>query len=899
MLEVPNRGNVRQPLWRGVREVSALWFSADWLAPELREVRMLELWDAGCRAWRFDQGDVLCFARPRTFACERAPGLVLCRVGASLHSAALSAREQATLPVGDVLLVLAAQVIELRFDQARILDLSVAIDTGDYALHDTYDCQLAAPTLTLPRLAGSSTRQLLGQAIPPASAESTEFLQRLAGTRGNGSNATAESLRQRAGAVRDGVVGLLLSAVFKLLPGLGQARPAARGGLPTRQSAPTAQPWRERLARLAIATRVAKLIGFRQSAYLRRMLGMFERGDLDEALRNALPLDGLEQSLGQAFSTPQRRDSLQLSRQLGGASSLDFGDELRDHLRRLYRRAFEKFDTRGDVDQAVFVLAELLNARQEALDYLVKHGRQGQAAELALGWDMPAGMCIRLLMLAGEVDRALQVARRDGAFSEAILLLQPTHPVLAAQLRLEWGQALIQGGHFLAAVDAVWPLPQARNLALHWLLSAERAGAEMSARALVQRAQLAPDTLTRHAEKIEALADPCALDTARFAMAQALLSTDGSSAAVRALATAILPAVAADRALSAKNLDKLLKLSNDPWLKADVPAWETPRAAPAIDLWTRATPLLLQPPAAGLHAIFDAAALPDRRYLVALGEAGVAVVDAQGRIKQRYAVPAFKLVLADSGHVALAIAPRQRVSRIARLDLVGHASDDLGVMALQFFAPTYNGIGWSVVVENRILVIDTCKPSREVLWHLGDLPGPVLAAAYFCDRERYLVRTGLGLQDWTFVLPGRRLQPHAELALDAAMALCMHRLEIQQPRIRMDDGHIVLSFRCKGVERSCLLGATPDGEFASRENRFESSFAALESGFLVGLHHRDGSRYFLVRIADGAIVARIDWPAGARAVIREQPGHLLFHDHQGRLLDLAVDQSLAHPISLI
>jgi len=438
-------------------------------------------------------------------------------------------------------------------------------------------------------------------------------------------------------------------------------------------------------------------------------------------------------------------------------------------------------------------------------------------------------------MLAGDSTRAVLVARRDGAFSEAIQQLQPSHPALADALRLEWGHALVDGGDWLGAVDAVWPLANARERAMQWLLAAEQAGEALSARALVQRAVLLPDTVEHYATWIEALADPVLHADARTAMAEALLASKGNTAALRALTTSMLPAVAADRAagrndLSAADLDRLLKLSGDPFLKADVPTWVSKAAA--IDVWKRSTPLLMQAPAAGLHRIHDAAVLPDRRYLVALGEAGAAVLDAQGRVKQRYAVPAFKLVLADSGQVALAVAPRERVSRIARLDLVNHAIVDLGVMALQFAAPGYDGIGWTVVADDRILVIDTSKPSRDVLWHVGDLPGPIVAAGFFSHCEIYLVRGQDDVQDWSYSLPGRRLQARSELRLLDDLPVVVHPMgRALQPQVRVIAGsHVEVCYRWGNFERKCVLGeGVPDGEF-------HCTFIAVAAGLVVGLH---------------------------------------------------------------
>ena len=62
--------NIRHPVWQGVQEIAALWFPAEWLDETERELRMLDAWQAGSRAWRFELGDLLVFPRAATGACE-------------------------------------------------------------------------------------------------------------------------------------------------------------------------------------------------------------------------------------------------------------------------------------------------------------------------------------------------------------------------------------------------------------------------------------------------------------------------------------------------------------------------------------------------------------------------------------------------------------------------------------------------------------------------------------------------------------------------------------------------------------------------------------------------------------------------------------------------------------
>lgn len=551
--------------------------------------------------------------------------------------------------------------------------------------------------------------------------------------------------------------------------GPGSATGAASGSadrkptLAARRGRVVPQRWREWLARLAYSTQLGRLMGRQHAAYMRRMLELFDRGDLDEALRHAIPL-GDEQagSLGQAFGALAPRRSLQLSGPLSASTSLDFGSNLQEHLRQLYRRSFERLDREGRIDEAVFVLAELLNARQEALDYLERHERYAQAAELALAWDRPADVIVRLHCLAGDWQRALAVARRDNAFANAVLQLEKKWPDAAHRLRAEWGEALAQKGEWLAAVDAVWPAKTLRERAGAWLLAAESAGGELAARALVQRAVLMPDTIAVHSDRLLNLRDDRSLHRERAALARALLQAAGHGEASRALAALVAGPLLADQAeghggFAKAELQKLVTLSGDAMLQADMPASGWP-AAQARTLGSREQPLTCNAPTAGAHAILDAVPLEGRRYLLALGEAGAAIVDAEGRVLTRFAIPVQRLVMAGSRQMALAIARRDRVWRVSRLDLAQRRISDLGQCELDAFATEFDGIGWTVGRSNRLQVLDTGRSLHDVLWQVSDLPGPVLAIQSSGNVEHAVVGDGPGQYAlWRYELPQRRL----------------------------------------------------------------------------------------------------------------------------------------------
>ena len=569
-----------------------------------------------------------------------------------------------------------------------------------------------------------------------------------------GTRPGAATQRPHAGAPREGL--------------LARARRALRT-LPARATGKVVpQRWRNWATRLAMTTGLASLLGAQHSAYMQRMLKMFDDGHLDDALRHAIPLGGDGQSLGQAFGRLTPRDKLALRQQRGASTSIGLGDELERHLRALYRRTFEQLDRKGRIDEAVFVLAELLNARQEALDYLEKHARFAQAAELALGWDMPAAQIVRLHALAGNWQVALLVARRDNALDAAVALLEKRWPEAAVQLRKEWGASLVARGQWLAAVHVVWRIESERPRAAEWLQVAEAAGGTIAARALALRAQCLPETLPAYADFIDALRDDPALVEERTALARELLQLQAPidpmarrvAALVAGAVIADIPAVARPEAPALAR--KLVEMAGDAALSADMPhtAWPTQtRAALAQGDGT----VGWFAPEAGTHAVIDVAPLPDGEFLVALGEAGAVRVDARGRWRARFAVPTHRIVIADDGRVALALAPRERVWRVSRLDLVRGQSEDLGMHEFDAFARGFDGIGWSVGIGNRVQVLDTTRGLREVLWQVADLPGTVVALDVFDDAEICVMRNGDVLHQWAYALPGRRLIARDEL----------------------------------------------------------------------------------------------------------------------------------------
>lgn len=673
--------------------------------------------------------------------------------------------------------------------------------------------------------------------------------------------------------------------------------------LPPRASRGTSGPsrWRRLLTRLIRHSRLSALYGKRQAAYMQRMLEMFETGDLQEALRHAIPLDAGEGNAGQAFGTPTRRQDLTLSQHSGPGKSMLVEADLEGHLRRLYRQSFERLDREGRVEEAVFVLAELLRTRQEALDYLEKHERHRQAAELALAWDMPASTIVRLLCLAEDWQRALKVARRDDAFADAVILLEKRWPEASARLRVEWALALTDKGLWLQAVDAIWSLPTERKRAGRWLLAAEAAGGSLAMGALVKRAILLPDTLASCGGQIEKLRDDPGLVSERAALAKALLAHKAQNAALAWLAAAVVRAILCDQAgpqayLHQNELHALVKMSKDKLLQADLPGGGLPRNRLVTQSLDRAAePLWFSAPDRGNRPIRDAVPLLDGRQLLALGEAGALVVEADGRNAVHFPVPAYALVLGHSRQVALALARRGDVWRISKLDLVNRSASDLGVLMLDVFARTFDGTGWTIGRGTQLRVVDVDR-RFETLWHVSDLPGRVSCIQDDPCQESVLLHDAQQAQLWHYRLPNRQLlsrdpvpakaHDQSQQTLDAAGKSLEYWVKYTtegEPVLMVSEQGTSKGYRLPGLnqELTDLLCIFP----------FNSWLVVCYS-----VEAHDVRWHFIHRSSD-RLCAVLHWPV-QHAQIRRAGNEWVVFDHEGRLCHIDAASSLARSLSV-
>lgn len=917
--------DIAHPTLAGHRLVAALWWPAAWLGDAARRREILAHWTVGATLHRFADGDLLTLAQPQPMDCERLRAWPLQRTAGALCSAALQPADLAGRPTADVWLAEGGRLRALLWSDAEAVDPADWI-TIDVPLLQPLDLALPEPPRQLVA-EPKALQDILGPGIPTSpSPEAQRLLQALQhagpGRRTTASHGAASTERaQTRQLLTQSALGLvLLVAGLLLFSGLeylqpvsglwmvvvasvlfgarrgwrqpsstaaGKAGRAAAPALPARRPSARLLPqrWRNWAARMAMTTGLARLLGAQHAAYMRRMLAMFDEGRLDDALRHAVPLGADGQSLGQAFGHLGPRADLRLGDRGQASASVNFGPDLEQHLRGLYRRAAQQLETAGRLDEAVFVLAELLQARQEALDLLERHGRAADAAELALRWDMPAAQIVRLYAVAGDWRRAVLVARRDNAFAAAIDLLQSRWPQPAAQLRTEWAETLTARGCWLEAVRVLWPLSTERARGAPWLDVADASGGTTAARALAWRALGWPESLAAREALVEVLQTDTGLAAERQALVDELLRLPKPvSPAARQLATLMTGPALADaagqHARDPMQLRALVELAGDAALSADLPPLNSGTLEVPRPLNQQPDVLVCDLPPAGLQAVLDGVPLPDGELLLALGEGGAVRLDARGRRLAHFAVPAHQLVLADDGGSALALARRDGVWRVSRLDLTSGRCADLGMHRLDAFACRFDGVGWSVGVDRRVDVLDVHSPQlRDVLWRAADLPGPVLQIDR-CDTKEHWVlgaTTPQGqTQQWIYLLDGRRLLSREE-ARPRGDETVLQRF--------LAPGHglvdIVIDARTEAGLRLRLLKIAPNIEHGN---------TLVLDGFEV---HHGAEDWLAVSRADenlelahwqsGRVHARWQWPEADAPQLRFHRGCWLVFDARGRV----------------
>ena len=219
----------------------------------------------------------------------------------------------------------------------------------------------------------------------------------------------------------------------------------------------------------------AGFVNRKHAQYIDELTRQFRSGELDEALHHAIPLGG-ELSAALSLKLPQRRADLQISAHGRSATSVPYGPTIQQHLQGIYRQAAKDLEAGGKVDQAAYVLAELLRDAHGCVAMLERQQRFDTAARIAEQRELDAGTIVRLWWLAKDKKRAISVARRHGAFAAALARLDKVDPTAGDELRVEWIADLERAGDLLGAVEVAWPKPSLHRLLVNIIPRGEKLG---------------------------------------------------------------------------------------------------------------------------------------------------------------------------------------------------------------------------------------------------------------------------------------------------------------------------------------------------------------------------------------------------------------------------------------
>jgi hypothetical protein len=924
--------------------VEAAGFLLDARLAGLREARrrILELWSPGVQAYRVENGYCVRLPAPRRVDSWQSPGAPLVLAGMVASALPLAQDELSALDAPRDSVVKAAGGLVSRevLDPAKLEAPEDWLDLGAFEL---LEVKSLGQTYERPRVVAEpepfDAREKL-DGVPAAAPELLETLTALKEGREAGSNKAGAAAQSGAGkfsveeakarvlgffrALKDSGRDLLRSlkrpASNRMMPGgagnrsgrKGTGQAAAQGAADT----PTlgekfSLAWRRFAARVLHTTRLSSILGRRQATYVAKMMEMFEEGNLGEALRHAIPINDLPSSLRSAPSlgVPSPRSNLNITPQRARTStSIGMGEDLLSYMRQLYRNAFERLVAQRRFEEAAFVLAELLRDNAEAVAFLERHGKLRLAAELAEARELPPGLVVRQWFLAGDIERAVQVARRTQAFADAVARLEKGNREKANQLRVVWAESLAEAGSYVAAVEVIWPVEAERGKAREWMDKAIEAGGPSAARMLARKLSLVPDQFEEVRERVLVFLEDESFENSdsRLLFAETLCQgarNDGAQALARAAARAILRDAGQDcHAMQPAQFKTLVDFTGDNALRTDLPAfpvvqgYESSRAREALRLEFSAMDC-------GSTPLADACLLGDGRLLVAQFEAGVKLVTRDGRAVAHFDQPAMRLVVSDHGDRALALAPRGEVWRLARLDLLARRSEEWCEARIDAFAPDYDGTLWFLGAQGDFYAVDATAKGFDALWRVPEAGDAVVGVARSESTCRFLTVTFGGLEKWVYKLPLLVLRNRTPIAIVPEGNVC---LSLQ---VALSAGGVLVDqslYLPAGGEATAETDIKPPPELRLRH--YDSD--AVTRTFVVGnektfpgqpevnghlavspVYDADGARVLVFDLEDGRTRAELILARAKRVSTRLTEKTLCVADDCGRLLVLDLERN--------
>lgn len=484
----------------------------------------------------------------------------------------------------------------------------------------------------------------------------------------------------------------------------------------------------------------------KQREYLEDLRRRFDLGDLSEALRRAIPLGGAGGLSGGLTSLPARRDTLSLLTPNAVVhSSMVMPNDEYALMRKLYRDSADALVARGQIEEAAYVLAKLLNDGAAAVALLEKHCKLELAAHLATAQHLPEVDRIRLWLLAGRKDEAIRIARGSNDFGTLVAALSTRAPELARQLRSVWGDFLAQRQRFTEAIVVTAPLPEEPEGWSTWLSSSLQAGGAAAATALAVDVSRHPDHVQQSRALITELlaADDRTRLTTSTAEAFLKHAPSAGGPLYRDLWRRLMRGASSGHRVDRFLAERVLKATGDQTLVTDAVT-----SAPMAEGRVR-EPLELAAPVVPTLPVLDVAPLPKGRRVLAHGAAGLRIVSSNGETLRHLLVKADLLVAGPVGIGVLVLSLDGELTRCWKLDpltleLKSWFQGRLGVVSRR-----YDGLCWAVSMENALVFLDPAAEGPMEWWRV---PNVEIRQVDASGSRVIALGTELGLREsWRYV----------------------------------------------------------------------------------------------------------------------------------------------------
>lgn len=776
---------------RGTVRAEAFLLPANILAPSEMRRRVLAWWRPGVQIFRLEDDLIILLPETVSINVRRSPGLPFVRYGKILSAFPL---EEKDLPqfseAGECIAFLVAGDIKvLRQQDLQLEAVEDWFAVSDFQMVETETLGevITAPVVLKKLSEGALNIRGELKDVPAADSELGEILAKLKEMRDaknsgslfqNGNRPSGDGAGTAAASFLTSIFGglknLFASADFSSETNTGYTKSGGSGDISQPSEPGAFAKLYNRLRHLAVKAvvemRMARVFGRRQAKYIHEMMEKFERGDLSEALKYAIPLEDMQalQNLMRenpiSLFVPRPRSDLSISfgRSANG-STINLEDEWFNRLREIYRQSFERLESQGRIEEASFVLAELLKSNAEAVEFLSKHGKYHLAAQLAEARDLPKETVVRQWFLAGEKMRAVRLAILHNCFEYAVTKLEQANSETGAELREIWAESLAGNGNFPAAVDVIWKLETKRARAKDWINKTIEFGGAPAARMLARKTMLCPEDFDQIKVEFNNLilhgADFETVEK-RIAFARAVFKQNINSE-LRAVLRPLIRKIAGDaadespHALTPKEFRELVVMAKDNALRTDLPSLPQTSTLVVSDLVFE---INIAENDKGASFIYDACVLPSGKLAVALGEAGVKIFNRSAKQIAFFDQSAHKLIVSDYGAKAIAIARRGETFRLARLDFIERRAHHWCEARLSAFASNYDGGTWFVGVDDEFYAIDANAENFEALWRVADVGGAVHAVVRSSRQVKFLTLDAKGFETWWYELPNLTLR---------------------------------------------------------------------------------------------------------------------------------------------